>query len=202
MANHASPAVKRVAKGLNALELMQDEDFSLAETEYRQLLSTASTSDQRRACVYALFNISALGIRDRAAAAQHLARLQRDWPNDAETKSATLRFASMPNGTGLTKPGRGDRVQEQSPTGFALEQNYPNPFNPTTTIRFAIPQNEQVTLKVYDLLGREVATLVNEQRRAGTFEEHFDASHLASGVYIYKLTAGNFAASRKFILMK
>jgi hypothetical protein len=67
---------------------------------------------------------------------------------------------------------------------------------------FAIPQSEHVTLKVYDLLGREVATLVNEQRNAGSYDEIFDASKLASGMYIYKLQAGNFTASRKFVLMK
>jgi hypothetical protein len=83
-----------------------------------------------------------------------------------------------------------------------LEQNFPNPFNPTTTIRFAIPQNEHVTLKVYDLLGREVATLVNEARSAGNHEAFFDASNLASGVYIYRLTAGNFIATKKFTLIK
>jgi hypothetical protein len=207
MANHPSHAVRRLAKGLNALELMQDEDFSSAETEYRQMLSTASTSDQRRASVYALFNISALGSRNRSAAAQHLAQLRRDWPNDSETKNAELRFASMPEGTGFTKPG-GDGAplaqgnEGSMPTSYALEQNYPNPFNPTTAIRFAIPQNEHVTLKVYDLLGREVATLVNEARTAGSYEAFFDASNLSSGVYIYRITAGNFTASKKFTLIK
>jgi photosystem II stability/assembly factor-like uncharacterized protein len=89
-----------------------------------------------------------------------------------------------------------------TPRAYSVEQNYPNPFNPTTTIRFAIPQKEHVTLKVYDLLGREVATLVNEARSAGSYDETFDASKLASGMYIYKLQAGNFTASRKFVLMK
>jgi hypothetical protein len=92
--------------------------------------------------------------------------------------------------------------QAHTPTEFALEQNYPNPFNPTTTIRFAIPQNEHVTLKVYDLLGREVATLVDEPRKAGSYDETIDASRLASSVYVYRITAGNFSASKRLLLLK
>lgn len=87
-------------------------------------------------------------------------------------------------------------------TDYSLEQNYPNPFNPTTNIRFAIPQSSFVTLKVYNMLGKEVATLVNEQRESGVYEVTFDGKDLASGVYIYKIQAGNFTATRKFTLMK
>lgn len=85
---------------------------------------------------------------------------------------------------------------------FSLEQNYPNPFNPTTNIRFAIPQSSFVTLKVYNMLGKEIATLVNEQKESGVYEVSFDGRDLASGVYIYKIQAGNFTATRKFTLMK
>lgn len=90
------------------------------------------------------------------------------------------------------------------PDRFALEQNYPNPFNPTTTIRFSIPSSvkDVVTLRVYDLLGREVATLVNGSLTAGSYETTFDASLLASGVYLYKLQAGSFVGTRKMLLMK
>ncbi len=85
---------------------------------------------------------------------------------------------------------------------FNLEQNYPNPFNPSTTIKFSVPTNEFITLKVYDVLGNEVTTLVNEQRAPGTYEVRFDAGSLASGVYVYKLQAGNFTQTRKLLLMK
>lgn len=87
-------------------------------------------------------------------------------------------------------------------TDYSLEQNYPNPFNPATNIRFSIPQSSFVTLKVYNMLGKEVATLVNEQRESGIYEVTFDGKDLASGVYIYKIQAGNFTATRKFTLMK
>jgi len=92
---------------------------------------------------------------------------------------------------------------------FSLSQNYPNPFNPSTIIRFSLPAGRQelpmnsfVTLKVYNLLGQEVATLVNEQKPAGNYEVKFDASNLASGVYVYRLNAGDFTASQKMLLLK
>lgn len=88
------------------------------------------------------------------------------------------------------------------PANYALAQNFPNPFNPSTTIRYQIPQDGIVTLKIYDILGSEVATLVNEEKVAGRYEVNFNASSLASGVYIYKLQAGSFINSKKMILLK
>lgn len=88
------------------------------------------------------------------------------------------------------------------PVQFNLSQNYPNPFNPNTTIRYQTPQDGIVTLKVYDILGSEVAILVNEQKTAGSYEVNFDASRLASGVYIYKLQAGVHITSKKMLLVK
>ncbi|HEY6627265.1 MAG TPA: M14 family zinc carboxypeptidase [Ignavibacteriaceae bacterium] len=93
---------------------------------------------------------------------------------------------------------------------FSLEQNYPNPFNPITKIKYTIPsviasgakQSQLVILKVYDVLGNEVATLVNEEKPAGSYEVNFNASQLSSGIYFYKLTAGNFIETKKMILMK
>ena len=85
---------------------------------------------------------------------------------------------------------------------YGMEQNYPNPFNPNTTIKFQLPADGFVTLKVYDILGNEVTTLVNEQKVAGKYEVNFSASSLASGVYIYKIQAGSFNSSKKMILIK
>jgi hypothetical protein len=96
-----------------------------------------------------------------------------------------------------------------TPTEYALEQNYPNPFNPSTKIGFKIPaspaggQGSGLTaLKVYDVLGREVATLVNEELKPGSYEATFNATGLASGVYLYKLTTGEFNQTQKMLLMK
>ncbi len=86
--------------------------------------------------------------------------------------------------------------------GFKLEQNYPNPFNPSTLIKFNISERSNVSLKVFDMLGREVANLMNEVKDANSYEVNFNASNLASGLYIYKLQAGNFAASKKMMLLK
>ncbi|OQY70252.1 MAG: hypothetical protein B6D44_16160 [Ignavibacteriales bacterium UTCHB2] len=87
-------------------------------------------------------------------------------------------------------------------TKYDLAQNYPNPFNPSTTIKYQLPKDGIVTLKVYDILGSEVATLVNEQKTAGRYEVSFDASKLASGVYIYRLQSGEYISSRKMMLLK
>jgi len=89
-----------------------------------------------------------------------------------------------------------------TPKLFNLEQNYPNPFNPSTTISFSIPTSEFVTLKVFDVLGNEVATLVNEYRRAGSHNIEFDASKLSSGIYFYKLQTGSFIETKKMILLR
>jgi subtilisin family serine protease len=88
------------------------------------------------------------------------------------------------------------------PGDFALEQNYPNPFNPTTTISFAVPTSSLVVLKVYNVLGQEVTTLVDGVESAGTHKVSFDARNLASGVYFCRMRAGEFAASKKLLLAK
>lgn len=88
------------------------------------------------------------------------------------------------------------------PEVYTLKQNYPNPFNPSTTIEFAIPKNEFVTLKVFDLLGREVQSLVAENLTAGSYKATVNGERLASGVYIYQLRAGNFVESKKLTLLK
>jgi spore coat protein A len=87
-------------------------------------------------------------------------------------------------------------------TEFRLDQNYPNPFNPSTTINFTIPQNTQVTLKIFDVLGKEISTLIHQIVPSGNHEVQFDATGLPSGVYFYNLTAGNFVENKKMILLK
>ena len=105
-----------------------------------------------------------------------------------------------------------ERITSELPVGFQLYQNYPNPFNPTTTIKYSIATSSLlakgrteegfVTLKIYDVLGREIATLVNEKQSTGSYKVTFDALGLPSGIYFYKLTAGNFSKVKKMILLK
>jgi hypothetical protein len=104
-------------------------------------------------------------------------------------------------------------VGSKTPSEFSLSQNYPNPFNPTTIINYEIPEQfegavtlggseKSVTLKVFDVLGREVNTLVNKPRSAGKYSVSFDASNLSSGIYYYQLTLGEFIKTKKMVLLK
>ncbi|MBI5731569.1 MAG: T9SS type A sorting domain-containing protein [Ignavibacteriales bacterium] len=95
-----------------------------------------------------------------------------------------------------------DEKKNNIPQEYELNQNYPNPFNPTTTINYQLPENSFVTIKVYDMLGKEVATLVNENKSAGYHRVNFNAGKLTSGVYVYTITANNFVQSKKMLLMK
>jgi hypothetical protein len=88
------------------------------------------------------------------------------------------------------------------PQDFILDQNYPNPFNPTTSIQYALPQNAFVTLKVYNVLGQVVSTLVNAEQSAGYKSVNFNATNLPSGVYLYRIQAGTYSATKKLLLMK
>ena len=99
-------------------------------------------------------------------------------------------------------------ARAKRPTSFSLRQNYPNPFNPSTKIRFEVPLNKggdrglSIKLIIYDVLGREVTTLVNEQLKPGSYETEWDASNYPSGVYFYKLITEDFSKAKKMILIK
>ncbi|MGB2957281.1 MAG: T9SS type A sorting domain-containing protein [Bacteroidota bacterium] len=101
-------------------------------------------------------------------------------------------------GTGVVSVDEG----ETQPVEFQLQQNYPNPFNPSTVLSYSIPEKSHVRLSAFDLLGREVAELVNEVKGAGTYRVTFDASGLPSGTYLYRITAGEFTSVRKMTFVK
>ena len=130
-----------------------------------------------------------------------------------EILRAELMEAPMPGPGEAPQPGVAKRLQGGQqlaavsdeidvPDDFALEANYPNPFNPQTTIRFAIPEASYVRIQVFDLLGREVAMLVDGTLSAGRHEVVFDATSLASGLYVYRMDAGTFEQHRTMLLMK
>ena len=91
---------------------------------------------------------------------------------------------------------------ETSPTHYELLQNYPNPFNPSTIISFSLVARSFVSLKVFDLLGRDVANIVSEEMQPGNYSRQWNASDLPSGIYFYRLQAGSFAETKKLILLK
>jgi hypothetical protein len=117
---------------------------------------------------------------------------QNSWSTDTQWLYDSMTFT-------LTTDVKGNNNVVNS---FELKQNYPNPFNPSTKISYSIANKSEVSLKVYDVLGKEVATLVNTTKDAGNYEVNFNASNLASGLYIYKLTAGNFVSTKKMMLLK
>jgi hypothetical protein len=93
-------------------------------------------------------------------------------------------------------------TNEAMPTGWILDQNYPNPFNPSTVISYQVPASSHVSLQIFDVLGREVASLVNEVQQAGTYSITFNAQYLSSGLYIYRIKSDNYVQSKKMLLMK
>ena len=118
-----------------------------------------------------------------------------------------LNFEIMSNGrtywtesTSQTVTGAAENIP--LPLSYTLSQNYPNPFNPTTTIKYSLPQTSIATMKIYDILGKEVLTLINEEKSAGIYKVEFNESNLPSGIYFYKLQAGSFIESKKMILLK
>lgn len=127
-------------------------------------------------------------------------RVQHWWTNVATTWNNPSLFGTAM----LAKKKSTDIETEQGTivTEYRLEQNFPNPFNPSTQITFAVPRTEQVELTVYNLLGNEIATLVNEVKSAGVYKVNFNASNLASGVYFYRLRTGNTSLVKKMLFMK
>ena len=116
--------------------------------------------------------------------------------SNAVSSPDTIRLS----GTGLPLSGL---IAGQIPCEFALQQNYPNPFNPTTTIAFALAEKAAVTLKIYDLTGREMAVLIdNESLNAGNYTFLWNAAQLPTGIYFYHLRAGDFSAMKKLVLVK
>jgi len=95
------------------------------------------------------------------------------------------------------------KISENIPKDYMLYQNYPNPFNPSTKIKFDIPKNSNVILKVYDIMGREVKTIVdNEYLHAGSYEVNFDGTDISSGVYFYRFIAGDYSAAKRMSMIK
>jgi len=113
----------------------------------------------------------------------------------------TYRLKQIDN-SGVFKYSQETEVEISAPRIFSLSQNYPDPFNPSTQIDFSIPQKSQVTLKVYDVLGKEVTTLIEGTKDAGTYTTTWNAQNYSSGVYFYRLTAGYFTITKKLVFLR
>jgi len=123
-------------------------------------------------------------------------------PEEIESSSIKYRLRQVDFDGSYTFSGIVEVQLNLVPGKFELKQNYPNPFNPTTSINYTIGNRQFITIKVYDLLGREIQTLVNEEKKAGFYKVDFDASNFPSGVYFYQLITRDFVAIKKMILMK
>lgn len=136
-----------------------------------------------------------------------LNQLVNRWAGDPRARIARVQYDALSStrpGMSVGKLAGSDNGQETKglPFKYHLHQNYPNPFNPETRIQFELPQESAVQLVVFDLLGREVATLVNEFMKAGRYDVTFAATNLASGVYFYRLQAGTFNDVKRLLLLK
>jgi len=141
------------------------------------------------------------GITDTAKQMSGLQLLKKHyWRVSAVTPEYEGAFGLQWTFTTGTSTNVDDR--QTIPTHFMLEQNFPNPFNPTTVIKYQLPMTAYVTLKVYDILGKELITLVNETKEAGNYEVSFDASNFVSGMYFYQMRSGDFVETKKLVLMK
>jgi hypothetical protein len=114
----------------------------------------------------------------------------------------TMTNADLMVSTYLTNQPQAVGNSDGAPKEFALHQNFPNPFNPSTLIKYQLPFATHVTLKLFDMLGREVTTLVDETKPAGEYATRLDARSLSSGVYFYRMSAGSFTDSKKLVLLK
>jgi len=161
-------------------------------------------SELERDALYGRF-LDALYVGDDTTGARsYLTRLESNYPESDEAYVANIQFENF-NVIGLEKsgaPSAGSRIASEVPAAFRLAQNYPNPFNPTTVIRYDLPVDGVVGMKVYDILGKEVVTLVDGFQKAGYHHVSFDASRLATGVYFYRLTAGTFTDVKKLLVVK
>ncbi|MEX1276894.1 MAG: T9SS type A sorting domain-containing protein [Bacteroidota bacterium] len=157
---------------------------------------------------FALEQPASITVADVAQADQFTLALRKNglWlevPTTRERGTSTLAGSVRELGVfGVVRKSEIDGQLENVPTEFALFQNYPNPFNPLTTIRYELPNSSRVQLRVYDILGKEVAVLVEGEQPAGRYSVRFDGSSLPTGIYFYRLVAGTFIETRKGVLLK
>jgi len=205
------PPLAREARALLPMSFAYEGLFTQAMAAYDANILQYPNSNLARSGLYGKFSYQLYNRHDTTQARSLLNQLKTSFPQSSEAEMAELqmksfRSPSAPNrmngGSGKVASISSSSSAIQLPKQFELAQNYPNPFNPSTTISFALPKDSHVSLKLYDLLGREVQSLVDESLTAGYHQVTFDGSSLATGVYLYRMTSGSFTASKKLLLVK
>lgn len=184
----------KVASELSRKCLVQQKEYISAIDEYEHVVTNSNDSAEILAAEISIIEIYILLSTEEGDAALFTGQLGYLKPTNLQDAMNRIR-EKMGHKTNTI-------ITSNVPNVFSLSQNYPNPFNPITRINYTIPNSINVSLKVYDILGRLVKTLVNEYKDAGSYFVTFDGSSLASGVYFYKIEAGNYAASKKMVLVK
>jgi len=206
--NTSNPDLRTKALELSVSEQTRSGDYPGAVGQARKLLAHAQTEDQEKIALFSLVDLHKSHLNNNIVAQRYLDILESDYPNDEYSLFAAEIMGQEVDWNNLAKP-RGQEEQETIyiPKDFALYPAYPNPFNPVTTIKYDIPRDARVELKVYDIRGQLVHTLVSGIRSAGWYEVQWngkdsDGRSLPSGLYLYRLQAGKFVANEKMLLLK
>ncbi len=187
---------------------LQDNEYDKALTLYDEIIKSDQNNYEGVSAKFEKFFAALNYKKDKETASKLLSEISSLKLTEEELISQKEFSAYLLYGTDsnnrLNKEANetNSSIESGIPKEYSLDQNYPNPFNPRTNIQFAIPQAGFVTLKVYDILGNEVATLVNEEKPEGIYEVEFKAESLSSGIYLYKLQAGFFIKIKKMLLLK
>lgn len=189
---------------------VEEHNATQASTEWDQNIN-GSNNTLKRSGLYGKFVLALYKDENMSNAVALYNRLQSEYQNSPQTNLAERQLqlaralqanSSVGDGTSKIVAGNQPVFVTQKPTEFALKQNYPNPFNPSTTIKYELPENSHVSLKLYDILGSEALTLVDENKQAGYYEAKLRDTRLASGVYFYRLQAGRFVETKKLVLLR
>jgi hypothetical protein len=197
---------KNHVESILASKALLDGNYSQAMSMYDKVIDADPTGYDGLNAKMGKFLAVLHVANDRAAAAKILDEVKSTAGDNEDLKlkiaaAETLLYgASSGTSEGNTVPTK--NVVEETPKEFVLSANYPNPFNPTTTISYQLPKDGLVCIKIYDALGREVSTLVNESKTKGTYTVSFNAASLPSGLYLYSMKSGNFSSTKKMMLLK
>ncbi len=199
----AQPGLMRQLKTVLPHLLLHEGSSLEAQTAFQSNMQQYPNTAVECAALYGKFIHALYSNKDIAMATTLKSLLDNRYPESGERFMAGLQLQNYPGSSASQQLALGPKkALNSTPAVYKLEQNFPNPFNPSTTIRYSIAVDERVTLKIFDVLGREVLLLVDEHLLAGEHTTILDANRLASGVYLYRLSAGTYTATKKFVLLK